>query len=302
MRAGGGEIIAYIIQRDMAQETFTNHDSFTNQDMYVEISGTTSQLSAAASAASAASAKPLTELTPREIAKIRSMITRYHSSEQGIPDASDGNDDASVYSAFMESTHAWAVFADNPNKKAARVVGTIIIIFQLFTYWLFAVEAIGDYQQGAVPIVTTHQYCLESGEAPEENFTCEAERTNNLDALVAFFMLGIFLAGDVQNAARAVHKARSRSALAFAAFAAIEVVAAFFAAAISISQKLYIGEVTDAVEVGVGLLFIREMSTRAYHGICYKDKKQYRSFFLVLTAIVTVGLIVEVVCEALFAP
>ena len=55
---------------------------------------------------------------------------------------SNEDDDAdSNYTEYAETTHAWAVFADNPEKRATkfdRLVGTIIIIFQLFTYYLFA--------------------------------------------------------------------------------------------------------------------------------------------------------------------
>jgi hypothetical protein len=65
---------------------------------------------------------------------------------------------------------------------------------------------------------------------------------------------------------------------------------------------LYIGEVTDAVEVGVGLLFIRELSTRAYHGIRHKGVKQYKSFLSVLVLLVALGFGGEALYEHLFAP
>ena len=111
-----------------------------------------------------------------------------------------------------------------------------------------------------------------------------------------------FLASDVQQAVRAIAKAPSKGGLVFAWFAALEVVCAFFAASISISQKLYIGEVTDAVEVGVGLLFIRELSTRAYHGIRQKKRKQYLFFFVVLLTLVILGLLMHPICRAWLAP
>mmetsp|Transcript_6719 Transcript_6719/g.14132 ORF Transcript_6719/g.14132 Transcript_6719/m.14132 type:complete len:326 (+) Transcript_6719:276-1253(+) len=284
------------------------------------ISDTSTRSSSPPPASGTANLSSSGALTPYEIEKLRTLLASYSPYEERAGDHQQPQqhhhlstalsntlsaDDLSTYSVFHETTHAWAVFADKPttSKKLARTVGTIIIAFQLFAYWLFAAEAIEDYQKGVVSVYTTHEYCMESNEAPGGNFLCEAERTNNLDAFVAFFMLGIFLAADVQQSARAIMKAQSKSALAFACLAAIEVIAAFLAASVSISQKLYIGEVTDAVEVGVGLLFIRELSNRAYHGICLTNKKKnYRSFFLVLVAIVTVGLLVDPICEALFAP
>ena len=78
-------------------------------------------------------------------------------------------------------------------------------------------------------------------------------------------------------------------------------VCAYIAATIAISYNLYIGEVTDAVEVGVGLLFIRELSTRAYHGIRHKGVKQYKSFFFVLVLLVVLGFGGEALYERLFA-
>ena len=72
---------------------------------------------------------------------------------------------------------------------------------------------------------------------------------------------------------------------------------AFVAAAIAISYQLYIGEVTDAIEVGVGLLFVRELSARAYHGIRHKGVKQYKSFVGMLVALIATGYIVEALCE-----
>jgi hypothetical protein len=243
---------------------------------------------------------PTGELTLEEIAKIRQALDKFEGDSLG-----DLQSTNSVYEEFPETTHAWAIFADHPENKAStmdRLVGCMIIIFQLFTYWLFASEAIEDYKKGVVPVTTTHDNCIASNEAPYENFTCEAEYTNNVDAFVAFFMLGIFLASDFQQAGRALRKAPFVTPFAFASLAGIEVVCAFFAASISISQKLFIGEVTDAIEVGVGLLFIRELSTRAYHGIQQKKKKQYRSFFGILAGTVVVGMLMDPACEALFGP
>ena len=77
---------------------------------------------------------------------------------------------------------------------------------------------------------------------------------------------------------------------------------AFSAAAITISQKLYIGEVTDAIEAGVGLLFVRELSTRAYRGMRRKKKKAYGPFFCVLLLMIGLGMLVHPICEALVAP
>jgi hypothetical protein len=210
---------------------------------------------------------------------------------------------SSEYSEFPESTHAWAVFADNPKKTATmldRFVGTVIIAFQLFTYWLFAREAIDDYRKGIIPVMTTHADCVASNEMPEENFTCEYEYTDKGDAFVAFFMLSIFLTADFQQAARAIRDAPAATPLAFACLTGVEIVCAFLSASISISQKLYIGEVTDAVEVGVGLLFIRELSTRAYQAIKPKNEHNHGLFFAVLTGILLVGLLTHPLCEALF--
>jgi hypothetical protein len=75
----------------------------------------------------------------------------------------------SDYPEFEESTHAWAIFADHPQKRAGpweRVVGTIIISFQLFAYRLFAMEAIEDFQKGQVPITISHAHCLEMDMEP----------------------------------------------------------------------------------------------------------------------------------------
>lgn len=85
----------------------------------------------------------------------------------------------------------------------------------------------------------------------------------------------------------------------FASLAALEVACAFVAAAIAISFQLYIGEVTDAIEVGVGLLFVRELSARAYHGIRHKGVKQYKAFFAMLILLLVFGFVVEATCESL---
>ena len=87
----------------------------------------------------------------------------------------------------------------------------------------------------------------------------------------------------------------------FACLAGIEVVSAFFAASIAVSYHLFIGEVTDAVEVGVGLLFIRELSQQTYTGIRHGEAKQYRNFFITLGLLVTLGLILDPLCAKVFA-
>ena len=116
----------------------------------------------------------------------------------------DGDDADSEYSEFPQTTHAWAVFADKTNRKATkmdRIVGTAIILFQLFTYGLFVTEAIEDYQSRQVPITISHQQCQEATnnynqqqqlnlqENDEVQLQCEADVTNHFDAAVAFFML-----------------------------------------------------------------------------------------------------------------
>ena len=102
-----------------------------------------------------------------------------------------------------------------------RIVGTAIIIFQCFTYWLFAQEAIEDYNSGEVAVTTTHSNCLAYNEEPQDNFTCDAEFTNDFDAFVAFFMLGIFLAGDFLQAGRVIRKAPTATTMIFACLAAV---------------------------------------------------------------------------------
>ncbi|KAL7577831.1 hypothetical protein ACA910_010579 [Epithemia clementina (nom. ined.)] len=264
--------------------------------------------------------------------------------DTSIATGSKNNDDDennSQYDEFPESTHAWAIFADDPRQKTAtrfdRAVGCFIIAFQLFTYFLFVKESIQDYQSGQVAVTTGHADCLAANQRPgnyfygknmngdddeildESLFVCQAGFTNVWDAMVAFFMLAIFLAADFIQATRAILHAPTSAGLAFALLAGFEVSAAFIAAAVSVSYSLYIGEVTDAVEVGIGLLFVRELSARAYHGIRQKrnrmqnklvccgvrDKsskiQQYRTFFATLTFLVVLGFIINPLCEYLFA-
>lgn len=136
-------------------------------------------------------------LSPHEVYRLRQLLQASPNQLMALAAAasSDTNDtDAdSEYSEFPETTHAWAVFADKTNRKATkmdRIVGTAIILFQLFAYGLFVAEAIEDYQSGTVPIFTTHDQCMAAGEQPnEELLQCEANVTNHFDACVAFFML-----------------------------------------------------------------------------------------------------------------
>lgn len=212
----------------------------------------------------------------------------------------------SNYTEFAGTTHAWTVFADDPKKRATtcdRMVGTIIILFQLFTYYVFSKEAIRDYKSSSVPVQISHRLCLASNEAPEENFTCEAMVTDNFDNIVAFFMLGIFLSADFLQAARSI-RGTSFGTMAwfFALLAGLEVLCAFFAATIAVSYNLHIGELTDAIEVGVGLLFIRELSSRAYQGLRYKKEKQYFQFFSVVFLVVLIGFILDPMYESIFVP
>lgn len=214
---------------------------------------------------------------------------------------------SSNYEAFAGSTHAWVVFADNPEKRASscdRAVGVLIIIFQIFTYFLFAREAILDYKYSPVPVMISHKRCQEYDQAPVDNFTCEALQTNVLDNLVAFFMLGIFLAADFLQAGRAIRDAPidGTTTVLFALLAGVEVLAAYLSASIAISYNLHIGEVTEAVEVGVGLLFIRELSSRAYAGLRYKRQKQYVSFFAVVAVLLLGGFILYPTLNAIFDP
>jgi hypothetical protein len=239
-------------------------------------------------------------LTKQEVMQIRRLLNN-NSLKQTLA-TSASTDANSEYSEFPQTTHAWAVFADKPQRNATktdRFVGTVIIMFQLFTYTLFVMEAIEDYEKGVVPIMISHGNCQAQNENPNDNFTCEAEFTNHFDALVAFSMLSIFLTPEILQATRAVYAAPPLSqTMVFALLAAIEVLYAYVAATIAISYELYIGEVTDAIEVGVGLLFIRELSARAYHGIRHKGVKQYKTFALVVSSLILTAFVVELVCQA----
>ncbi|KAL3909451.1 MAG: hypothetical protein SGILL_008083 [Bacillariaceae sp.] len=250
-------------------------------------------------------------LTEQELIQIRHFLNTasssnpqqfLHLSKTSSRDSTDAN---SEYSEFPETTHAWAVFADNPQRRANcldRFVGTVIIFFQLFTYALFVEEAIDDYRMGVVSVTTTHDSCQAEDQLPYDNFQCEADITSNFDAVVAFSMLSIFLTPDILQALRAVKAAPCGSpTMMFAILAAIEVIAAFLAATVAVSYQLFIGEVTDAIEVGVGLLFVRELSARAYHGIRHKGVKQYKTFGFMVGILLLIGFGVEAACEALFS-
>lgn len=260
----------------------------------------------------------LESLTSQEVAKLRQLLARWPADGPPPPGGNDhyeiphndtGISNASAdsnYPVFGESTHAWSIFAGSPKKRAGkldRLVGFMIISFQLFTYWMFASEAIEDYELGKVFVTTGYGDCVMNGESPsEDTLSCEADSTNHFDAFVAYFMLGIFLAGDFIQAFKAIRLAEWGSQMVFAALAAVEVVAAYLAASIAVSYNLYIGEVTDAVEVGVGLLFIRELSQRAYAGLQDGGKpKQYKVFFSVLAALVVIGMAIDPLCELVFA-
>lgn len=149
-------------------------------------------------------------------------------------------------------------------------------------------DAIEDYEGGAAPVLVTHRNCLASGLEPLENFQCDAECFFTPDLLQAFRA--------IRSACNMIHV--SKPTIFFACLAAVEVLGAFLGAAIAISYQLYIGEVTDAIEVGVGLLFIRELSARAYAGIRNKGtNKEYRSFGLMLACLITAGFLVEAWCQ-----
>ena len=247
-------------------------------------------------------------LSPHEVYRLRQLLQAPEIIAAAAASASMDDADAnSEYSEFPETTHAWAVFAGKTNRKATkmdRIVGVAIISFQLFTYALFVAEALDDYQTRTVPVVTTHDQCWANDQQPsEESLQCQADVTNHWDACVAFFMLSIFLTPEVLQAIRAVRAAPvsgTTGTMFFASLAALEVVCAFVAATIAISYQLYIGEVTDAIEVGVGLLFVRELSARAYHGIRHKGVKQYKAFFVMLVFLIFVGFLVEAICETVF--
>lgn len=266
----------------------TSAEAAPNNDPYME-NGGAMQITAEA-------------LTATEIQQLRLLLLRTNGGDlQSILSSPSMDSD---YSAFKESTHAWAVFADNPQKRAGpweRLVGTTIIVFQLFAYRLFAAEAIEDFQAGQVPLMVSHKDCLEMEEEPYENFQCEAEFTNAMDAFVAFIMLGIFLAGDMLQAGRAIRDSKWGTPMMFALIAGVEVLCAFLAASVAVSYHLFIGEVTDAVEVGVGLLFIRELSQQTYHGIGSGKIKQFKNFFLMVTALVSIGMVLDPLSAKIFA-
>jgi hypothetical protein len=271
----------------------------------------------ATAAATAAAATTAAGTTPdrREVMReLRSVPTNDTAATSKEDTATEDDSVNSNYLEFRKSTHAWAVFADDPRKRATsmdRFIGVLIIVFQLFTYWIFAREAIEDYSQGQVLVKTSHAYCLASNQqfdgadsdsSSALKFTCEANYTSYFDAFIAYFMLGVFLTGDFLKAARVV-AASPRLGITtflFACLTGIEIVSAYVAACISVSYNLYIGELTDAVAVGVGLLFIRELSQRAYTGIRYGNTKQYKSFFGVLTVLIGIGMMMDPYCEYLF--
>lgn len=257
----------------------------------------------------------IAQLTHLEVKKLRNLLQYYD--EKNLNSCKNNFFDerpesikridstGSDYPGYGDSTHSWAVFADTPQKRASkkdRFVGVVIIAFQLFTYYLFAAEAIEDYERGQVPVRTLHSDCVMYNEQPEGNFFCEAEFTNGVDAFAAFFMLGIFLAGDFIKTYSVIRMAPFGFPLLFACLTALEIVAAFIAASIAISYNLYIGEVTDAIEVGVGLLFIRELSQKAYEGIRDgKRQRKHSTFFMVLAALVGFGMFMDHIWESLFA-
>lgn len=253
---------------------------------------------------------PSITLTPHEILQLRRLLNNHSQTQPSVnlkPSSSFHSTGAdSEYSEFPQTTHAWAVYSGNPGRKATiidRTVGTFIMVFQMFTYYLFASEALEDYSRGAVKVLVSHRTCQQSGEEPVEDFICEADETSHFDAFAAFVMLSVFLTPEILGALRAVRNAYQNPdvgniTLVFAVLATVEVISAFLAAAIAISYQLYIGEVTDAIEAGVGLLFVRELSSRAYSGIRHKGVKQYRSFILMLVSLVIVGFALEAACEA----
>ncbi|CAJ1944972.1 unnamed protein product [Cylindrotheca closterium] len=244
---------------------------------------------------------PRFQLTASEIGQLKLILGR----GDAISLAATSLD--SDYPQYEESTHAWAVFADNPKKRAGkweRAVGIVIIIFQLFAYRLFALEAIEDFQRGSVPVMVSHADCAAAYEQPNQNFTCEAQYTNTIDAFVAFFMLAIFLTKDFIQAGKSIRDSVGKGwVFGFALLAAVEVTSAFVAAGIAVSYHLFIGEVTDAVEVGVGLLFIRELSRQTYAGL--KEgrgkNKQYKHFLAVLSILIVLGMCMDPLTAKIFA-
>jgi hypothetical protein len=211
----------------------------------------------------------------------------------------------SEYPHFDKSTHAWAVFADDPRKSATwqdRMVGLLIIAFQLYTYAVFAAEAIDDFHNGFVSVTINHKACVADAYTPDPyHLQCDADFTDNKDALVAFVMLGIFLSGDMIQAIRVLYEAPHGGPKLFASLALLEVSAAFFAACLSVSYNLYKGDVTDAVSAGVGLLFIRELSSKTYTGLRNGKRRQYYEYFGCLLALVSIGMCMDPLCEIFLA-
>jgi len=243
------------------------------------------------------------QLTATEIAQLKLLLARGGESTRSLGATTVDSD----YPLFEQSTHAWAVFADNPKKRAGkweRAVGLIIILFQLFAYRLFALEAIEDFKRGVVPVTIAHRDCLGADLQPDGNFSCLAEYTNTIDAFVAFFMLAIFLTKDFLQAGKVVRDTVGQGwSFLFAILAAVEVVSAFVAAGIAVSYHLFIGEVTDAVEVGVGLLFIRELSRQTYSGLKEGEgkSKQYKQFLAVLGILVVIGMFMDPLTARIYA-
>lgn len=54
---------------------------------------------------------------------------------------------------------------------------------------------------------------------------------------------------------------------------------------------------TDAIEVGVGLLFIRELSSKTYVGIRSGKKRQYTEYIGCLIVLIFIGMCVDPLCE-----
>uniref|UniRef100_A0A6U3S9B2 Uncharacterized protein n=1 Tax=Ditylum brightwellii TaxID=49249 RepID=A0A6U3S9B2_9STRA len=232
-------------------------------------------------------------LTADDIEKLRCIVQSFDDNKGSIEiDNNSVSSDCSDYPEFAETTHAWFVFGDARN-ALDRFIGTTILLFQIYVYFLFAGEAIGDYQSGTVHVSIAHSDCFASDESidMQSNLVCDADQASTWDAFAAFFMLGIFLTSDIYQAYRAIKLAFKTSVfnLMFAVLAFVEVITALLSATISISQQLYVGHATDAIEVGVGLLFIRELSSRAYQGLRYNSKKRYMGFFVILTVTVLFG-------------
>lgn len=199
------------------------------------------------------------------------------------------------------------------------MVGLFIIAFQLYTYSVFAAEAIQDYAESQVPVMIDNNACRNMGEegmidlnnynhyyndygSSSTLLQCEANYTNTRDAFLAFFMLAIFLAADMIQAMRVLVDAPLGLGKVFAFLAFAEVMGAFASACLAVSYELYIGEVTDAIEVGVGLLFIRELSQKTYAGVRNGKTRRYSTYFGVLVVLISVGMCMDPLCEHWLAP